>query len=213
MVRFADQISLHTPPLIQQVCQQLEQQLGDRLIDLIPSYTTLLVIYDSLKIDSNQCQQKVETAIKAAQNLPGLGDFQTHILPVCYSLGLDLANLAESKQLSSRQIIDLHCQPTYLVCAIGFSPAFAYLGEVLPQLATPRHAEPRLKIPAGSVGIADTQTAVYPIESPAGWQIIGRTPLDLSLKHPQNLTRFKVGDRVQFEPISLDQFKQLEGRL
>lgn len=214
MIRFSEHISPDLPPFIQSVCQELNTQLEENLIDLIPSYTTLLVIYDLTRLSPTVCEKKIQTALKSAQLNQLSIQATTHYIPVCYDirLGLDLPTLAETKNLSIKKLVELHCEPTYQVYATGFSPAFAYLGEVLPALAAPRHAKPRLKIPAGSVGIADTQTAIYPIETAAGWQIIGQTPLDLSLRDPSNLTRFKVGDQVRFEPVDLNTFKQMAAK-
>lgn len=214
-IRFSHHISLDLPPKIQYLCQQLEAELKSKLIDLVPAYTTLLVIYDTDQLNFLDCKNQIEPLLLDWQKTDFNQATQLHQIPVCYDsqLGFDLETLAEQKQQTTEQIIELHCQPTYSVCAIGFSPAFAYLAEVLPDLAAPRHSKPRLKIPAGSVGIADSQTAIYPVESAAGWQILGQTPLDLSLKHPQNLTRFQVGDQVQFDPINSKTFDQLKGGL
>ncbi|WP_024851993.1 5-oxoprolinase subunit B family protein [Hydrogenovibrio kuenenii] len=202
-------------PVLQKFIPQVESTFAENLRELVPSYHSLLLVFKNPNLAS-ATQQLNDLLIELQQNPtdPSLADFQgqTHTIPVCYdqSFGLDLLTLAEQKSLSIDEIIQLHSQQTYQVCAIGFAPAFAYLGEVDERLASPRHASPRLKIPAGSVGIADRQTAIYPKASPAGWQILGQTPWDLSLTNPDNLTRFRVGDQVKFEPISLEAFLAIQ---
>lgn len=195
-------------PLLQQLIPQIETVFADHLRELVPSYHSLLIVFKNL--DLAVAKQQLSELLTAFQHTPSLADFSgtLHKIPVCYNtqLGLDLLTLSEQKSLSIDEIIQIHSQQTYHVCAIGFAPAFAYLGEVDERIASPRHASPRLSIPAGSVGIADRQTAIYPKASPAGWQILGQTPWDLSLNNPDNLMRFRVGDQVKFEPISYDEF-------
>ena len=115
-------------------------------------------------------------------------------IPVCYdiSLGSDLALVAKENNIGIEDIIQKHCQPIYQVYCIGFLPGFAYMGKVDKAIQSPRHATPRPLVMAGSVGIAGAQTGIYPMNSPGGWKIIGRTP--------------KMGDQVQFFPISLKEF-------
>lgn len=195
-------------PLLQQLIPQIETVFAEHLRELVPSYHSLLIIFKNL--DLTIAKQQLNKLLTEFQPPPSLADFsgKIHNIPVCYDeqFGLDLATLSSQKSLSIDEIIQIHSQQTYQVCAIGFAPAFAYLGEVDKRIASPRHASPRLSIPAGSVGIADRQTAIYPKASPAGWQILGQTPWDLSLKNPDNLMRFRVGDQVKFEPIGYSEF-------
>ena len=205
-------------PLLQTLIPQVEADFEGRIQELVPSYHSLLLVFDLQQIGHADASALLAGRVSALQQAPSLADFdsavqgRTHRIPVCYDkrFGLDLGTLAEQKSLSIDEIIQLHSQKAYQVCATGFAPAFAYLGEVDERLATPRHASPRLKIPAGSVGIADQQTAIYPKDSPAGWQILGRTPLDLSLANPDNLTRFRIGDQVIFEPIDYPRFLAIQ---
>jgi KipI family sensor histidine kinase inhibitor len=136
-------------------------------------------------------------------------------IPVYYGfeVALDLEKLLAEKELTIDEFIHLHTSQTYQVYAIGFSPVFAFLGQVDEQIQAPRLATPRIKIPAGSVGIADRQTAVYPIDSSGGWNIVGRTILDLSLNDPKNLDKFKIGDKVKFYSISRDEFIRNGGQI
>jgi KipI family sensor histidine kinase inhibitor len=136
-------------------------------------------------------------------------------IPVYYDseVGFDLALVLKTSGLSLNDFIALHSGRHYLTYAIGFSPVFAFLGSLDDQIYLPRLATPRISIPAGSVGIAGEQTAVYPIRSSGGWNIIGRTPLDLSLNQPSNIERFDVGTYVKFVPISRDEYLNQGGSL
>lgn len=202
-------------PLLKKLIPQIETVFAQNLRELVPSYHSLLLVFDLQQLSYATAKQQLQNLVEQLQqDPPNLADFhqdssgKIHVIPVCYDLqfGLDLAELAQQKALSIEDIIRIHSERTYQVCAIGFAPAFAYLGEVDERIASPRHASPRLSIPAGSVGIADRQTAIYPKASPAGWQILGQTPWDLSLNNPDNLMRFRVGDQVNFEPIGYNEF-------
>ncbi len=117
------------------------------------------------------------------------------------------------KNLDLDTFIEIHTEQAYLIYAIGFSPVFAFLGEVDKRIQAPRLATPRIKIPAGSVGIAESQTAVYPTDSSGGWNIVGRTLLDLSLNNPENVDKFRVGDKVKFYSITRDEYLKNGGLL
>jgi KipI family sensor histidine kinase inhibitor len=136
-------------------------------------------------------------------------------LPVYYGLesGPDLERLATTAALSVEQFVDLHQQREYRVYAIGFAPGFAYLGEVDQRIAAPRLSTPRQRVPRGAVGIADQQTAVYPAQSPGGWNLIGLCPLSMFNPKAKPTMPVAVGDRVQFEAVSRDQFLALGGEL
>jgi inhibitor of KinA len=129
-------------------------------------------------------------------------------IPVCYDaeFGLDLDRVAEYTKLSEREIVDLHCTREYRVACIGFVPGFTFLAGLPKNLATPRRDVPRKEIPPGSVGIGGAQTGIYPLRSPGGWNLIGRTPLQLfdPIKDPPTL--LCPGDRVRFRAISREQF-------
>jgi inhibitor of KinA len=133
-------------------------------------------------------------------------------IPVCYGgeFGPDLAEVAARNGLSAEEVIRIHASAEYLVYMIGFAPGFPYLGGMSGRIAAPRRSTPRLAIPAGSVGIAGEQTGVYPLETPGGWQLIGRTPIALFLpvRSPPSLLR--AGDKVRFRPISRMEYEQWE---
>ncbi len=207
-----------TSPLVaarvQAAASAIETALGDDLVDLVPSYASVLVIFDPLNTDHLSVGHRLRAALtdlSANSTVEG----RTVVLPVYYAAesGADLEALAQRAGLSVDEVISLHCGTEYRVYAIGFAPGFAYLGQVDERIAAPRLATPRLKVPRGAVAIADRQTAVYPAVSPGGWNLIGRCPtrmFDPDATPPMPVT---VGDRVRFEAISREDFLALGGEL
>lgn len=210
MLRFSEKVSVELPSIIRQVQDRLQSE--NYVLETLPSYTSLMVIYNVNQVNNLQAYQAIRSVISAMKQAETFQETRLHEIPVCYdfSFAFDLQTLAEKNQLTAQEVIRIHSQTIYQVYATGFSPGFAYLGLVDDKINHPRHTTPRQNVPAGSVGIADNQTGIYPSESPAGWQIIGQTPLDLSLNHPKNLTRFQVGDQVKFRAIPLSEFQRIK---
>lgn len=183
--------------------------------DIIPSYTSLFITYDVLKFDYEDIVNKIKSKLEN-KNFQKTDDNSRLVeIPVFYDkgVGLDLERISNEKNLSIDEVINIHSQKEYFVYTIGFAPGFAYMGEVDKKIATPRLANPRVKIPKGSVALADIQTAIYPKESPGGWNIIGRTPIEMFSVEYDGFSYLKVGDRVKFKPISKDQFLSLGGEI
>ncbi|MGL4564701.1 MAG: 5-oxoprolinase subunit PxpB [Halioglobus sp.] len=188
--------------------------LGSDLIDLVPSYASILVIYDPLKTDHLDVGRRLRAALGGLP--PGVDlEGRSVTLPVYYSAetGADLEALAARAGISIEEVISIHSGTEYRVYAIGFAPGFAYLGQVDERIAAPRLATPRLKVPRGAVAIADRQTAVYPAVSPGGWNLIGRCPTRMFDPHATPPMPVAVGDRVRFEPVSRARFLALGGEL
>lgn len=182
--------------------------------DIILAYDTLTLIYDILEFDNNPylfASQQLEAFLKASPTINQTRNASLIEVPVCYdpSLGIDLEKAAIHLKCSIESIIQQHTEKIYTVYCLGFLPGFAYMGDVPKAIQLPRHAAPRSKVVAGSVGIAGKQTGIYPMESPGGWQIIGRTPLKIFDPFSAELTLFKAGDQIKFNPISLALFHQL----
>ncbi len=192
----------------------IEAALGADLVDLVPSYASILVIYDPLKTDHLDVSRRLRAALAG---LPASADLEGRsvTLPVYYSpeTGADLEALAARAGLSIEAVISIHSGAEYRVYAIGFAPGFAYLGQVDERIAAPRLATPRLKVPRGAVAIADRQTAVYPAVSPGGWNLIGRCPTRMFDPLATPPMPVAVGDRVRFEPVSRARFLALGGEL
>ena len=144
------------------------------------------------------------------RNTPILQHSKTHVIPVCYSLGEDLAEVADSLGLSSEGVIQHHTSAEYRCYAVGFCPGFAYLGWLPPEIAgVPRRDQPRVRVEPGSVGITGRQTGVYPLVRPGGWALIGRTPLTL-VDESDDYFPIKAGDLVRFEAIDAEEFERLK---
>lgn len=214
IVYFAEQTSAEVSAQIQSAVTRIQSSLGDKLVDLVPSYASLLVIFDLDLIDHYAVKKALRSALSDLQAVDSqAGNIVT--LPVYYSLesGPDLPVIGERAGLSNEEIIDIHQQLEYRVYAIGFAPGFAYLGEVDERIATPRLATPRQKVPRGAVAIADRQTAVYPAVSPGGWNLIGLCPTRMFDAAKQPSMPVAVGDRVRFEAIDRERFIELGGEL
>jgi inhibitor of KinA len=185
---------------------KIAQPIG--LVDLIPSYHSLFIEYDPCLCSFERLLCVVEDAIREGSG-PAVEDGPVVEIPVCYAdeYGPDAEELAAVHLLSVEDMILIHSSPIYTVYMIGFMPGFPYLGGLDERLITPRRQAPRRNVPAGSVGIADRQTGIYPLASPGGWQLIGRTPLRLFDPSRPEPFLLKTGDRVRFIPISKDAFE------
>ncbi|WP_310588055.1 5-oxoprolinase subunit PxpB [Emticicia sp. BO119] len=177
-------------------------------IEAVPAYASLTIFYDVIEVRNacifaNTSYAIVENYLTIALdnlNLSEIKEPELIEIPVLYD-GEDLAFVAEYNQLSIKDVIQIHAQSTYRVYMIGFLPGFAYLGGMDERIATPRKSNPRTKVPAGSVGIAGKQTGIYPLESPGGWQLIGKTSLSLFDRESASPSLLKAGDLVRFIKI------------
>jgi KipI family sensor histidine kinase inhibitor len=213
IVYFSERPCSQTSDQIAYTANALKIRLGEELIDLIPSYHSLLVIYDPLKIGFQKIEQEIRNTIGQWTSNNQSQQSRTVELPVYYSpeSGPDLQRIADHSGLSIDQVIELHQQTEYTVYTMGFAPGFAYLGEVDERIAMPRLATPRHNVPQGAVAIADRQTAIYPSQSPGGWNIVGLCPIRLFNAEKQPHTPMQVGDKIRFISIDRDEFIQLGG--
>lgn len=212
LITLAEQPDDALPLRIAQLAERLRAELGAALTDCVPGWTTLLLHYDLLRIDLVQLQSRVQAALAdwpGDSNAVSAG--RLHEIPVWYA-GEDLAEVAQLCGLSTSQVIDLHAGCDYRVGAIGFAPGFAYLGELDQRLALPRRATPRTYVPAGSLAIAERQTAVYPQASPGGWHLLGLTAQRLFDPHLEPPCPLAVGDLVRFLPIDEATYRAAGGR-
>ncbi len=185
--------------------------------DLIPAYCTLTVVYDVREIRRHNqsaydwVKKMLEETINQCDDVETVACRKLFI-PVCYEsvFGFDLKTLAKTKNLSIDQVIELHTLHTYRVFMLGFLPGFAYMGIVHKKIATPRLSTPHKYVPTGSIGIAGNQTGIYPLDSPGGWNIIGRTPLKLFDAHAENPVLFQPGDEVKFYSITKETFDSFD---
>lgn len=199
---------------VQLVNSALRTHLGTILFDTVPSYASILVVFDPYKTDFYAIKSLINKTCSSSF-VSGSHDNKVVELPVYYGeeVGLDLAEMSQNLGLSIEQIIDLHQSVEYRVFAIGFAPGFAYLGNVDERIACKRLTTPRSVVPKGAVGIADRQTAVYPAQSPGGWNIIGRCPIAMFDPNRQPIMPVDVGTQVRFKAIDRATFLQLGGQL
>ena len=178
--------------------------------EVVPAYDSLLCSFDISRMTLDVAKTALKRRIKTVEPKPKLKPNIIEI-PVAYGgdYGPDIQDLQKTSELSKKALIDLHCEKPYDVCMMGFIPGFAFLSEAPKALHHPRHATPRALVPAGSIGIAGWQTGIYGLESPGGWQIIGRTPLKLFDKFREDPFLVKAGDKIQFVPIKAKFFDEL----
>ncbi len=214
IVYFAEQASAEVSAQIQRAVVKINSQMADIVIDLVPSYASLLVIYDIDQCDHFETRRQLREALRDLDTTEAVGG-ELVTLPVYYSLesGPDLEIIAKRGEISVDDVIEIHSQGEYRVYAIGFAPGFAYLGEVDERIAAPRLSTPRQKVPRGAVAIADRQTAVYPAQSPGGWNLIGLCPTRMFDPEQVPSMPVQVGDRIRFEAIERDEFLSLGGEL
>lgn len=187
-----------------------------RILELIPTYHSVTVLYRP-NVSYQEMLNLVEEVYYQSLNKDTIvnGDLIRRVeIPVCYGeeFGPDLEYVAKYNGLSTKEVIDRHSAPEYLIYMLGFMPGFPYMGGLDPKLATPRLSRPRSLVPQGSVGIAGQQTGLYPLTSPGGWQLIGRTPLSLFDAKVEPPTFLLSGDRVKFVPISPVEYEEMKGK-
>ncbi|MBY8972486.1 5-oxoprolinase subunit PxpB [Pseudomonas sp. P867] len=212
MVRLFEVIAEANMPWMLAATQRLRAEFGTALVDLVPSYTTLMVHYDLRELTPTQARELIDLALTDLQP-QAQGSGQCHVLPVWYdlSVGPELTPLSQRSGLTVEDVIRRHSAHEYQVFALGFAPGFAFMGLVDESLATPRLNTPRKRVAAGSVGIAERQTAAYPVVSPGGWNLIGRTPAKLFDRERDGYSLMQPGDTVRFAPVSHTEFVNLGG--
>ncbi|ART81180.1 allophanate hydrolase [Oceanisphaera avium] len=215
LVRLFDTLDERNMPWISSLVEDVQHQFGPYLVDIVPSYTTVLVQFDALLLDHGKARQLLEHIVSEL-TLPLAKELKSRAvieLPIWYhlSVGPELARLSAHTGLSVPALIDLHSAPTYCVFALGFAPGFAFMGSLPEPLALARLTQPRAQVPQGSLAIAGRQTAIYPTATPGGWNILGRCPTPLFNLASASLSLLQAGDRVRFVPIDQAQFVRLGG--
>jgi inhibitor of KinA len=175
------------------------------VVQAAPAYCSVMVEYDPLLWPADTLDERLAPLLKADGAAPAEGRLVE--IPVWYG-GEDMQDVAAHTGLTVDEVVRRHAGAGYTAYCVGFAPGFAYLGGLPPELATPRLSNPRTKVPAGSVGIGGQQTGVYPLESPGGWRLIGRTPLKLFDPDRPEPALLRAGDRVRFRPISEAEYRR-----
>jgi inhibitor of KinA len=190
--------------------EALRQANWPEVVDIVPAYLSVAVFAHPAHGRLADLQARLLSFLSNCKSTKFVG--RLHEIPCCYELGPDLAVVANATRLTSAEVIDCHSSTEYTVYAIGFVPGFPYMGYLpAPLCGVPRRSTPRLKVPAGSVGLTGRQTGIYPLERPGGWCLIGQTPLQI-VDLEDGFFPLRVGDRVRFRPIGLGEFESLRGR-
>ncbi|MDB5229242.1 MAG: pxpB [Chitinophagaceae bacterium] len=200
----------------------IQQKQLTGVTDIVPSYSAITIHYDLMLVNPNKKSDSAFEAISSfvkdiiKETSSSKQHNKTRVkIPVCYdvSFGPDITFIAREKKITVTEIARLHTEKIYRVYMIGFLPGFPYMGAVDEKIAVPRRSSPRENVVAGSVGIAGIQTGIYPLASPGGWQIIGRTPISIfDKKANENAVLLKPGDEVQFYSITTDEFENYKSR-
>lgn len=211
VVEFGNLISEEINKKVVSLMEAIENSdINDFIDEMTPTYRSLMINYNPLKIDFDSLLKEVKLLEK---NIKSSGTIKKNIIeiPVLYGgeYGPDIENIAKHNNLSIEEVIKIHSEKEYLIYMLGFTPGFPYLGGMDERIETPRLKAPRTKIPGGSVGIASKQTGVYPIDSPGGWQLIGRTPLKLYDPDKESPILLKAGNYIKFIPITKGEFDKL----
>ncbi len=212
VVELGDEINPEINQKIRGLVLALEERNIPGIREYVPTYRSLMILYDPAVLLFHELVGKVKQ-IESQLEVSAFPEARIVEVPVLYGgeFGPDIGFVAEHNTLSEEDVIDLHTGRDYLVYMLGFTPGFCYLGGMSEQLETPRLSTPRTRIPSGSVGIAGKQTGVYPIDSPGGWQLIGRTPLRLFDPDRDPAVLITAGDYVGFSRIDAQEYEQIAG--
>jgi inhibitor of KinA len=209
LLEFGDEISAEVNEKVRKMALAIQAELLEGIIEVVPTYRSLLALYNPLVIPLEDLKKRLKQLEEGLKEI-SFPDPKLTKIPVLYGgdFGPDLEKVAEYLRLAPEEVIRLHCSKPYFIYMIGFMPGFPYMGELPDALITPRLKTPRLSVPAGSVAIAQKQTGIYPVESPGGWQILGRTPVRLFNPAKEPPAFLRMGNRVQFYPISEKEFHE-----
>lgn len=208
-VEFGDRIDRAVSERVLALHARLAQTLPPGVVELLPTFRSLLVHYDPLRTSRAELSQLLERMLRGLESFAPAA--RRWSIPVCYDLayGLDLREVASRTGLAPAEVIARHSAVVYHVYMIGFTPGYPYMGDLAAELALPRRQDPRTEVPSGSVAIATTMTAVYTLQSPGGWHILGRTPVPLWSRRRNPPSLLAPGDKVRFVPIGMDEYERI----
>jgi len=210
LVEFGDKIDLEINQKVRKVFLTLEKAGVNGIIEAVPTYRSILIFYDPSKASFERLQQEILSIEKRLGEVT-VPPPETIEIPVLYGgeYGPDLNFVAQHNGLTPEEVIEIHTSGTYLIYMLGFTPGFPFLGGLSERLFTPRLKTPRAVVPAGSVGIANNQTGIYPIDSPGGWQLIGRTPVKLYNPSHENPILLMAGNYLKFKRITEAEYREI----
>ncbi len=209
VVEFGDIIDRALSSRVLRLAAKLQAAKLPGVVESVPTYRSLMVHYDPLQTDHATLQASIGQML--GDDTSSVGEGRLWRLPACYDLvhAPDLADVAQRTGLSTDEVVRLHTETLFHIYMVGFVPGFPYMGDLPEALVLPRRTDPRTRLPAGSIAIASTMTAVYPHESPGGWHLIGATPIQLFDPDWARPALFSPGDKVRFEAISTARFDEI----
>ncbi len=207
LVEYGEGINIEVNAKVRSMAIVISKNTPGGIVEIIPTYRSLLVVYDPVLTNPKRLKNVLTLLEEQLDDIK----IPAHVaveIPVCYGgeFGPDISVVGKAHNLTEDEVVLIHSEPEYLIYMVGFTPGFAYLGGLSEKLHTPRLATPRMSVPQGSVGIANNQTGMYPVASPGGWQLIGRTPLKLFAPERLNPFLYQAGDKIKFKPISAEEF-------
>ncbi|MBV1820295.1 5-oxoprolinase subunit PxpB [Clostridium cochlearium] len=213
-IEYGNEISEDISSKVRSMMVALETNKIDGIVEIVPTYRSLMVHYNPLIIGYDDLVNKLKSLENKLEDI-SLPEPEVIEIPTVYGgeYGPDIENVAKHNKITVEEVIKIHSSKEYLIYMLGFTPGFPYLGGMDEKIATPRLKSPRTKITKGSVGIAGSQTGIYPIDSPGGWQLIGRTPLKLYDPNREVPILLKAGNYIKFVPISEKEYKTIEEAL
>jgi len=208
VVDFGNQVDLNVSAKVLALAGRLDALKVDGVIETVPTIRSLSIYYEPLTISATGLEQQVADILEHLEEAPAPG--RTRDIPVCYDpeLAPDLEWVASQCDLTAAQVIEMHSSRIYHAYMIGFLPGLAYLGDLAPELTLPRRTTPRPKIPASSLGIGGKLTCIYPMATPCGWHLIGRSPVSLWDPTLATGALLRAGDKVKFNPVSLREYRR-----
>lgn len=216
VVEFGDSISLETHERVMAFFCALQRLAEPRIRNIHPAYASVLIDFDPLHLSHEEAGRMAERLVTESDLETGSLRHELRLvtIPVCHDAEFapDLDDVARHAGVSIEEVIRLHTSATYVVYFLGFSPGFGYLGGIPRALRVPRLATPRKHVPAGSVAIAGSQAGIYPVDSPGGWRLIGRTPMKMFDPHREDATLLHPGERVKFQRIDRATFDTMSAR-
>jgi len=214
LVEYGDVIDPDVNNKVRSMAIIMEKESSKSVIETIPTYRSLLIIYDPAITNPTKLKKEI-LALEERISQIKIPPPDTVEIPVCYGgeFGPDIQFVADHNSITKDDVIRIHSGAEYQIYMIGFTPGFPFLGGLPKELHTPRLETPRSFVPERSVGIANNQTGIYPLASPGGWQLIGKTPLRLFAPEHSNPFIYKVGDRIKFKPISAEDYNRLTGKV